>query len=205
MIAWQAHVLTMHIIAALVLIVGISRSISAVYFQRALAHQDGPARPIWGVAYEMGAWIYAALLGLQSLATLTISQDATLHVLAVGMVASYAGGISGRNAGRVHVAVGQTCFTMLPTSIGLLIAGGVGYVVLGVLCFLMIFAMAEITKTTHRIVLEAMQGKQEKSNLAIKFERLARYDSLTGVENRMAMQMRLRDLFDNRISDADQT
>ena len=204
-IAWQAHVLTMHIIAALVLIVGISRSISAVYFQRALAHQDGPARPIWGIAYEMGAWIYAALLGLQSLATLTISQNATLHVLAVGMVASYAGGISGRNAGRVHVAVGQTCFTMLPTSIGLLIAGGVGYVVLGVLCFLMIFAMAEITKTTHRIVLEAMQGKQEKSNLAIKFERLARYDSLTGVENRMAMQMRLRDLFDNRISDADQT
>jgi len=204
-IAWQAHVLTMHIIAALVLIVGISRSISAVYFQRALAHQDGPARPIWGIAYEMGAWIYAALLGLQSLATLTISQDATLHVLAVGMVASYAGGISGRNAGRVHVAVGQTCFTMLPTSIGLLIAGGVGYVVLGVLCFLMIFAMAEITKTTHRIVLEAMQGKQEKSNLAIKFERLARYDSLTGVENRMAMQMRLRDLFDNRISDGDQT
>ncbi|WHO40402.1 EAL domain-containing protein [Sphingobium sp. AP49] len=203
-IAWQAAAMPMNIIAGLVLLVGISRSISAVYFQRQLAHKDGPARPIWGIAYEMGAWIYAALLGLQALATLVITKDATLHVLAVGMVASYAGGISGRNAGRVHVAVGQTCFTMLPTSIGLIIAGGLGYVILGILCFLMIFAMAEITKTTHRIVLEALQGKHEKTNLAIKFERLARFDSLTGVENRMAMHMRLRDLFEHRMSDRDE-
>ena len=202
-IAWQASVPLMSLIAGLVLLVGISRSISAVYFQRQLAHKDGPAQPIWGAAYEMGAWVYAALLGLQALATLTITQDATLHVLAVGMVASYAGGISGRNAGRVHVAIGQTCFSLLPTSIGLIIAGGLGYIILGILCFLMIFAMAEITKTTHRIVLEATQGKHEKAQLATKFERLARFDSLTGVENRMAMQMRLRDLFEQRGSDRD--
>ncbi|WP_031295305.1 putative bifunctional diguanylate cyclase/phosphodiesterase [Sphingobium ummariense] len=202
-IAWQAAVPTMSVIAGLVLLVGISRSVSAVYFQRQLAHKDGPARPIWGIAYELGAWAYAALLGLQALATLVMTQDATLHVLAVGMVASYAGGISGRNAGRVHVAVGQTCFSLLPTSLGLILAGGLGYTILGVLCFLMIFAMAEITKTTHRIVLEALQGKHEKTKLAAKFERLARYDSLTGVENRMAMHMRLRELFDRAPSDTD--
>jgi diguanylate cyclase (GGDEF)-like protein len=202
-IAWQARNPALMVIAALVLLVGVSRSISAVYFQRALAHQDGPARPIWGVAYELGAWLYAALLGLQAFSTLVLAHDAMLNVLAVGMVASYAGGISGRNAGRVHVAIGQTCFTMLPTSIGLLWEGGLGYTVLGVLCFLMIFAMAEITKTTHRIVLEATQGKHAKSQLALKFERLARFDSLTGLENRMAMHMRLRDLFESRVSDDD--
>nr|MBA4771012.1 EAL domain-containing protein [Sphingobium sp.] len=200
-LAWQAATLPMTIIACLVLLVGVSRSISSYYFQRALAHQDKPARPIWGLAYELGAWIYAALLGLQSLATLVLTQDATLHVLAVGMVASYAGGISGRNAGRVPVAVGQTCFSLLPTALGLIVAGGLGYVILGILCFLMIFAMAEITRTTHRIVLDAHQGKYEKSQLALKFERLAHYDSLTGVENRMAMQRRLRDLFDRRTVD----
>src|SRR3546814_13643112 len=56
--------------------------------------------------------------------------------------------------------------------------------------------MAEIAAATHSIVLEALTGKQQKSLLAAKFERLARYDSLTGVENRMAMQMRIRDMFD---------
>lgn len=200
-LAWHAAMLPMTIIACFVLLVGVSRSVSSFYFQQTLAHQDAPARPIWGLAYELGAWIYAALLGLQALATLVLTTDATLHVLAVGMVASYAGGISGRNAGRVPVAVGQTCFSLLPTALGLVIAGGLGYIILGILCFLMIFAMAEITRTTHRIVLEAHQGKFEKSQLAIKFERLAHYDSLTGVENRMAMQRRLRSLFDQRVGD----
>ncbi|MEC3949009.1 putative bifunctional diguanylate cyclase/phosphodiesterase [Sphingobium sp. HWE2-09] len=200
-VAYYAQLTPITVISALILIVGISRSISAVYFQRQLAHVDKPASPIWGAAYELGAWAYAALLGLHALATLTMTNTASLHVLSIGMVASYAGGISGRNAGRVHVAIGQTCFSLLPTSVGLIMAGGLGYTVLGVLCFLMIFAMAEITKTTHRIVLEALLAKNEKAMLAQKFERLARFDSLTGVENRMAMQMRLHDLFEQRTSD----
>ncbi|MEC3911720.1 EAL domain-containing protein [Sphingobium sp. CR2-8] len=202
-VAYYAQLPPITVISVLICVVGVSRSISAVYFQRQLAHQDRPASPIWGASYELGAWAYAALLGLHALATLTMTDAATLHVLSVGMVASYAGGISGRNAGRVHVAVGQTCFSLLPTSLGLILAGGLGYTVLGILCFLMIFAMAEITKTTHRVVLQALLAKNEKAMLAQKFERLARYDSLTGVENRMAMQMRLQDLFEQRESDQD--
>ena len=200
-VAWYAQITAITVIAALICLVGLSRSVSSVYFQRQLAHEEGAAQPIWGFAYEAGAWCYAALLGIQAFAALLLTHNAALHVLVVGMVASYSGGISGRNAGRIHVAVGQTCFALLPTSLGLILVGGLGYTVLGTLCFLMIFSMADITKTTHRIVLEALQGKYEKSQLATKFERLARFDSLTGVENRMAMQMRLREMFDRRESD----
>ena len=190
-------------IAVLICLVALSRSISAVYFQRQLAHKNGRTQPIWGLAYELGAWAYAALLGILAFATLILTADASLHILSVCLVAAYSGGISGRNAGRVHIAIGQTCLALLPTSLGLTMAGGLGYWVLAAMLFLMIFAMAEITRTTHRIVVEALQGKYEKSQLATKFERLARFDSLTGVENRMAMQMRLRDLFDTRLSDQD--
>ncbi|KFG92087.1 Histidine kinase [Sphingobium herbicidovorans NBRC 16415] len=202
-VAHHAQRVEISAIAALIFLVALSRSVSAVYFQRELAHQDGPTRPIWGLAYELGAWGYAALLGLLAFATLTLTEDASLHILSVCLVAAYSGGIAGRNAGRVHIAIGQTCFALLPTTLGLCIAGGLGYWVLATMLFLMIFAMAEITRTTHRIVVEALQGKYEKSQLATKFERLARFDSLTGVENRMAMQMRLRDLFDRRRSDQD--
>src|SRR3546814_7725273 len=93
--------------------------------------------------------------------------------ICVCLVAAYSGGIAGRNAGRIHIAVGQTCFALLPTCLGLVMSGGLGYRVLATMLFLMIFAMAEITKTTHRIVLEALQGKYEKNQLAVKFERLA--------------------------------
>ena len=60
---------------------------------------------------------------------------------------------------------------------------------------MMVLGLAEISATTHRIVVQALIGKRDKSLLAEKFERLARFDSLTGLENRMAMQMRLRDIF----------
>ncbi len=190
-------------IAILICIVAVSRSISAVYFQRQYAHQEGGIKQFWGLAYELGAWGYAALLGLLAFATLFLTHDASLHILSVCLVAAYSGGISGRNAGRVQVAIGQTCFALLPTVLGLAVAGGLGYRVLAAMLFLMVFAMAEITRTTHRIVVEALQGKYEKSQLATKFERLARFDSLTGVENRMAMQMRLRELSEQRWTDQD--
>ncbi|KKW92462.1 putative bifunctional diguanylate cyclase/phosphodiesterase [Sphingobium chungbukense] len=202
-VAYKAQLAQITVVSVLICMVGISRSIASLYFHRELAHQDRPAKPIWGFAYELGAWGYAALLGVLAFVTLTLTNMLTLHVLSVGIVAAYAGGISGRNAGRIHVAVGQTCFSMLPTSFGLLLVGGLPYTTLGIMCFLMIFAMADITRTTHHIVLDAFQGKYEKSQLAVKFERLARFDSLTGVENRMAMHMRLRDWFDSRQSEDD--
>lgn len=202
-IAYNAGRTPITMIAILIFIVAVSRSVSAIYFQRQYAHQEGAVRQRWGLAYELGAWGYAALLGLLAFATLFLTDDASLHILSVCLVAAYSGGISGRNAGRVHVAIGQTCFALLPTVLGLAIVGGLGYRVLAAMLFLMIFAMAEITRTTHRIVVEALQGKYEKSQLATKFERLARYDSLTGVENRMAMQMRLRELSEQRWTDQD--
>jgi diguanylate cyclase (GGDEF)-like protein len=115
-------------------------------------------------------------------------------MLSVSLATGYAAGIAGRNAGRVKIAVGQTCLALLPTVLGLWLEGAFGYRALAIVLFVMIFAMRDITRTTHRIVVEALRGKQEKSLLADKFERMARYDSLTGVENRMAMQMRLREL-----------
>jgi diguanylate cyclase (GGDEF)-like protein len=61
---------------------------------------------------------------------------------------------------------------------------------------MMVLGLAEISSTIHRIVVQALVGRRDKSLLAEKFERLARFDSLTGLENRMAMQMRLRDIFE---------
>src|SRR3546814_849641 len=129
-------------------------------------------------------------------AVLVRSDDAFIHMLAVSLATGYSGGISGRNAGRVHIAVGQVFLTLAPTAIGLWQVEDTGYRILSGVLVLMILGMAEISAATHRIVLEALTGKQQKSLLAAKFERLARYDSLTGVENRMAMQMRIRDMFD---------
>ncbi|MGK2912369.1 MAG: putative bifunctional diguanylate cyclase/phosphodiesterase [Sphingobium sp.] len=102
------------------------------------------------------------------------------------------------------MALGQSALAILPTALGLLMRGGTVYYVLSATLVLVMISLAEVSASTNRIVVKALRGEQEKSRLALKYERLARYDSLTGVENRMAMQMRLRDLFDKnrRANDA---
>lgn len=181
--------------AAIISMIALMRTVSAIFYYRKL--RSGATRGAyrgWELAYELGAWSFAAMLGILALVTLLRTDDPAIHMLSVSLATGYGAGIAGRNAGRIKIAVGQTCLALLPTVAGLWMQGDFGYRTLAVVLFIMVFAMRDITRTTHNIVVEALRGKQEKSLLAAKFERMARYDSLTGLENRMAMQMRLRDL-----------
>lgn len=182
--------------AVVISLIALARTISATFYFRKLKTRVAKDYRLWELAYELGAWGYAAMLGALALVTLLRSDDPAIHILSVSLATGYSAGISGRNAGRVKIAVGQTCLALMPTVAGLWLEGYFGYRILAIVLFIMIFAMRDITQTTHRIVVEALRGKQEKTLLAAKFERLARYDSLTGVENRAAMQTRLRELFD---------
>lgn len=182
--------------AVVISLIAVVRTVSAIFYYRKLKSGNARAYRGWELAYELGAWSFAAMLGILALVTLLRSDNPAIHLLSVSLATGYGAGISGRNAGRVKIAVGQTCLALLPTVAGLWLSGDFGYRTLAVVLFVMIFAMRDITRTTHRIVVEALRGKQEKSMLAAKFEKLARYDSLTGLENRMAMQLRLRELLD---------
>jgi diguanylate cyclase (GGDEF)-like protein len=129
----------------------------------------------------------------------------SLHLLAVCLVAGYAGGISGRNASRVEIAVGQTLLTLGPTVIGLWVHGGLAWSMLGVALAVMILGMIDISRTIHRTLMTALIEQQDKSRLALKYERIARYDRLTGLDNRMAMQARLNHFLDERRADEDRS
>ncbi|MCI4589889.1 EAL domain-containing protein [Sphingobium sp. BYY-5] len=187
--------IAIHAVVTLLCLVATLRVVSAIFFHRQLVRGTAVASRGWELAYELGAWVYAGLLGLMAFVTLAGSNNSVIHMLTVSMATGYAGGISGRNAGRVQIAIGQVCLTLLPTAIGLWLEGSAGYRVLSSAMLMMVLGLAEISSTTHRIVVQALIGKRDKSLLAEKFERLARFDSLTGLENRMAMQMRLRDIF----------
>lgn len=189
--------------AVVISLIAMARTVSAIIYYRKLKSGEAKSYRIWELGYELGAWAYAGMLGVLALVTLRLSDDPAIHILSVSLATGYGAGIAGRNAGRVKIAVGQTCLALLPTAFGLWMEGHFGYRVLAVVLVVMVLAMRDITKTTHRIVVEALRGKREKSMLATKFERLARYDSLTGVENRMAMQMRLRELFDSNVHSHD--
>lgn len=152
-------------------------------------------RRFWGRIYDHGVWIFSATLGANALIALMRTDLMVVHMLAICLATGYAGAIADLNAGRPRLAIGQACAALLPASLGLWMHGGTGYRVLAIMLLVMVLGLTEIVRTIHNIVMEEVRGKQEKAELAREYEYLARYDSLTGVENRMAMHVRLRDAY----------
>jgi diguanylate cyclase (GGDEF)-like protein len=142
--------------------------------------------------YEIGAWTYAALLGAMTLLTLLRTDEALYHMLAAVLTTGYAAGICGRNAGRPVIAIGQLALASAPMSIGLFYsADPIRWVLGGVNCAFMV-GMVDVTLQTYSAVLKAMSATQDQRRLTARFERLARFDAMTGLENRGAFQERLQ-------------
>src|SRR3546814_4979743 len=114
-VARVAHDGLVTIIAIFICIIALSRIISAYYFDLQVKRGAATGSRSWELAYELGAWFYAGLVGLMAFAVLVRSEDAIIHMLAVSLATGYSGGISGRTAGRVHIAVGQVFLTLAPT------------------------------------------------------------------------------------------
>jgi len=141
--------------------------------------------------YEIGAWAYALLLGLMTLLTLLRTDEALYHMLSSVLTIGYAAGICGRNAGRPVIAIGQLTLASLPVSLGLFLSTDPLRWVLGCVTTAFIIGMVDITLQTYSAVLKAMTATQEQKHLTARFERLARFDTMTGLENRGAFQERL--------------
>jgi len=177
--------------ACVIATTGALRCSHAVFFHRS-ADQSASSSVRSETVYEVGAWFYALLLGLFTILTLLRSGDALHHLFAAVLTTGYAAGICGRNAGRPLIAIGQLTLSAGPLSLGLFMSGELLRSVLGFIYLIFIVGMIDITLQTYSAVLKAMSATHEQKRLTARFERLARYDTMTGLENRGAFQERLR-------------
>ncbi|PSJ38393.1 putative bifunctional diguanylate cyclase/phosphodiesterase [Allosphingosinicella deserti] len=177
-------------IAVAVPLTGALRMIHTVFLHP--KQTDGAAQSARSeVVYEFGAFAYALLLGIMAFTTLMRSDDALHHLLAAVTTSGYAAGICGRNAGRPAIAIGQLTLASGPLAIGLFACGDPLRIVLGIVIVVFMIGMIDITLQTYSAVLKAMTATQEQKRLTARFERLARFDTMTGLENRGAFQERL--------------
>jgi diguanylate cyclase (GGDEF)-like protein len=180
-------------LAAMAIAIGLTgglRVAHAIFFHR-VGEQTACESARSETIYEIGAWFYALLLGVMTLVTLLRSDNALFHLLAGVLTTGYAAGICGRNAGRPVIAIGQLALASAPVSIGLFSSPDPLRWVLGFVNCAFIIGMIDITLQTYSAVLKAMSATHEQKRLTARFERLARYDTMTGLENRGAFQERL--------------
>jgi diguanylate cyclase (GGDEF)-like protein len=179
------------LLAVAIGLTGAARLCHAVFFHRLAPEGSESTRS--EIVYEVGAWAFAMLLGLLAFLTLVRSDDAVHHLLAATLAIGYAAGIAGRNAGRPLIAIVQVALAAGPFCIGLFLSGDLLRSVLGFVTAIFMIGMIDITLQTYSAVLKAMSATQEQKRLTARFERLARYDAMTGLENRGAFQERLQE------------
>lgn len=179
-------------VAVAIALTGALRLAHAVFFHR-VSEQDASKSARSETVYELGAWTYAALLGAETLLTLVLTDDALYHLLAAVLTTGYAAGICGRNAGRPVIAIGQLALASAPMSIGLFLSADPLRWVLGAVNCAFMVGMVDVTLHTYSAVLKAMSATREQMRLTERFERLARFDAMTGLENRGAFQERLQE------------
>ncbi|HEX8263756.1 MAG TPA: GGDEF domain-containing protein, partial [Allosphingosinicella sp.] len=177
-------------LAVAIALTGALRLAHAVFFHH-VDDQDPSKSARSETVYELGAWTYAALLGAEVMITLMRTDEALYHLLAAVLTTGYAAGICGRNAGRPVIAIGQLALASTPMSIGLFLSSDPLRWVLGAVNCAFIVGMVDVTLQTYSAVLKAMSATREQKSLTDRFERLARFDAMTGLENRGAFQERL--------------
>lgn len=98
--------------------------------------------------YEIGAWVFSALLGLLAFCVLTRTTDGPLHLLVVCVAIGYAAGICARNAGRPVIALGQLALAALPITPALALSNEPVHWALAAINLTFILALADITRKT---------------------------------------------------------
>ncbi len=160
-----------------ILAVGMLRVASALFYQRYKETEKIAATKIWEHVYEYGAWAFSALLGLLCWMAITRTSDASLQMAVTTTTAGYAAAISGRNAGRPFIAVGQLTLCTLPMSIALLVYPDWVHKALGFVVLMFIYGMIDITLSIRDIIIQALTMTRKEAALATRFEQQAnRFD-----------------------------
>jgi diguanylate cyclase (GGDEF)-like protein len=157
--------------------VGMLRVTSALFYKRYKEADKLAATRIWEHVYEYGAWGFSALLGLLCWMAITRTTDASLQMAVTTTTAGYAAAISGRNAGRPFIAVGQLTLCTLPMAVALLFYPDWVHTAMGLVVLMFVYGMIDITMSIRDIIIQALTMTRKEAALAARFEQQAnRFD-----------------------------
>jgi diguanylate cyclase (GGDEF)-like protein len=162
------------------IIVGAWRSGLVLAYHRT-THDATDTRLIkrWELGALLGAWAFAALVGLTGAYTLTVHPGTDVEILISCCVMGYIAGISSRNASRPLVTIGQISFTCVPFTLALLWRADIVHVSLAMFIGVLYVSTIVICRTVFDNIVSRHDAFR-------KIEVLAQRDALTKLWNRAA-------------------
>ncbi|MEZ5750382.1 MAG: EAL domain-containing protein, partial [Caenibius sp.] len=186
--AWISGNRAIAIIAAILTAVAVARIAFSV--RQARMHPLEYSRRL-EILYELGAFTYAALIGLVAALCIWFHVDGQVQVMTVAVALCYGTGIAARNAGRPIIAIGQLFLAQVPVIIALLSIGSLTYIFLAITVALLLPAMTSISLNVFKVLRKSIIAAETSARLADKMQALARTDVVTGLANRAGLNHQL--------------
>jgi diguanylate cyclase (GGDEF)-like protein len=190
--AYYAHSALIFYCFVAITSVGLARVATFILYKQKLRSALISAK-LWERTYEVGAWLYALLLGISSFLAVTFSDSLAAHMIAASVAPGYTAGIAGRNAGRPNIAYVQVILAALPTAVGFFLLLTPINIIVSIGQFSSMLASFVITNQTYRGVVMAFTEKYQKAALAARYLVLANSDPLTGLDNRLKLTQHLQE------------
>ena len=139
------------------------------------------------LAYELGAFSYAIILGSAAAMSLILDVPNDARVMMVANALCYGVGVCARNAGRPTIALGQLALVSLPVALACFWLGTLVWVTFGVTIVCLIAGMRSIASNIGHTLRESIAAAETSAELAQKMQIAAQTDVVTTLANRAGL------------------
>ena len=168
-VAYRTEDLWLTICSMMLTLVAVGRIVSAWWYRRSRHTGDFATVKLWEQIYFGGAALFSALLGAVACLAFVRTGDFTAHLVTATTAAGYAAGITGRNAGRPHIALAQVVLSVGPMAAAFLLAQDSLHVKLGLVIVLFAYALTDITLSARNIIVQALVSTRENAALVKRY------------------------------------
>jgi diguanylate cyclase (GGDEF)-like protein len=155
---------------ALLIVTGAVRAVDVRRYQRSRSTLTPHEVERWEMRYQFGAMLYAAALGLWSLVTLLVSDDAVAHLIAISVTLGYMSAGSGRTYGRPWIFHVQMLLACGPLTLALAVYGSPYYLGMAALNVVFFFALKGLSTSLQKMFVRALVAREREAAIASQFD-----------------------------------
>jgi diguanylate cyclase (GGDEF)-like protein len=124
----------------------------------------------WQQRYLIGAMIQAVAIGTWTFVTLSVSDDAVVHMICLSVATGIAAGGAGRAYGRPSIYHLQALLMFGPAVIALALRGTPYYIAMSIVSAAFLLAIMQLSANLHRIFMQAVVAREREAALAGQFD-----------------------------------
>ncbi|CCD93452.1 putative diguanylate cyclase (GGDEF)/phosphodiesterase (EAL) [Bradyrhizobium sp. ORS 375] len=158
--------------AVMLIVAGGLRSLDMRYYRHLCDSgrltQEAVAR--WEIRYQIGAMLYALVLGVWCVVAVVDNSDPVVHLIAIAVTLCYMSAGAGRTYGRPWIFHVQILLACGPLALALALHGSPYYMGLAAFCLLFFLSLKHISTNLQRIFVQAFVAREGEAALAKQFD-----------------------------------